>query len=122
MALYKRGREQNIGDFYSLERFLLPINRKKKRGEREREKKKTEKKYRESLDFLSSEYYRRNFYTVSNREIIPNLCSFQNPFSSKSLPTPMVFLLLSLVHFDLGFLNHKRSPKVRYSQREKEEN
>ena len=42
MALYKRGREQNIGDFYSSERFLLPINRKKKRGERERKEKQRE--------------------------------------------------------------------------------
>ena len=83
MALYKKGREQNIGDFYSSERFLLPINRKKKKKEereRERKKRKTERKYRESLEFLSSEYYRRNFYTVSNREIIPNLCSLLNLF------------------------------------------
>ena len=46
MALYKKGREQNIGDFDSSERFLLPINRKKKKEEREREK---EKKNREKV-------------------------------------------------------------------------
>ena len=51
MALYKRGRGQNIGDFYSSERFLLPINRKKKKEERERERK---EKQRESTEKVLS--------------------------------------------------------------------